>query len=123
LRTRSFHRACRCEDLFAAFDRAGAAAECEFVAADGHTENAHYGVFRFDFAADQLVRFRNSNRLGDAVQIRDFSGIDRSRIAGDADRGFLRAGHHVRAETQRFDALAHAAHIFRGRVRLHYDQH
>ncbi len=123
LRARGFDGACGFEDLLAAFDRAGTAAEHQFVPAHFDAADPDDGVFGLDVAAHELIRFRNANGFGDAGQVFEFGWIDRAGIAGNADGGSLRARNDVRAETERFDLAAHAHNIGGRSLRGHDDEH
>ena len=49
--------------------------------------------------------------------------LDHALVAGDSDRGALRAGHGMRLETQRLYALAYGLHLGRRGVRFHDNEH
>jgi hypothetical protein len=49
--------------------------------------------------------------------------IDRTLIASDSDRGSIRARHHVRAETERFDHANDVVDLDFARAGVHYNEH
>ena len=49
--------------------------------------------------------------------------IDRALIAGDSDRGAVRARHDVRAESERFDDANHVVDLALSGAGVHYDEH
>ena len=62
-----------------------------------------------DVAADQFVRFADSDQFLDARHFVQRAGLYLATVPGDADRGALRARHGVGSVAQALDFLAHSA--------------
>src|SRR5437660_93989 len=72
----------------------------QFVSPDRRVANAHDGLLGSQIQTDKLVRLADTNRLRDARQVLKTRGIDRSRVAGDADGSARRTRHWVRLESK-----------------------
>ena len=91
--------------LFAVLKSARAGDHREFAAADGRITDLYDRPFGTKIFGDQFVRLGDADRLGDAGQIFKMSGVDRTAVAGDADRGPVRAGQRMPAKTECVDRL------------------
>jgi len=123
LATGRFHRAGRRQNLLARLHRARSGAKRQFASPYRDTGNLDHRVVRLHLAADQLVRFRDADRLGHTHQVFKLCGVDRPGVAGNADRRPLRTRHHVRPESQALDFCANAGDIFRAGVGAHHNKH
>ena len=110
-------------DLIAALDGTRPTAEGERWPSNRNASDGDNRIFRFDFAANQLIRLRNTDGLRDAGQIFKFCRVDSTGIPGNANRGPLRARNNVRPETERFDLAAHSVYVGGRSLRSHYNEH
>src|SRR5882724_9365965 len=111
------------ECLVAALNRAWARDNGEFVSSDGRITNSHDCLFGTQIKCDQLVRLGNPDDFSDACKVLKTPAIDRTGVAGDADRCPRRAWHWVRAQPNFLDHVYNCVHFLRRSAWFHYDQH
>ena len=88
------------EGLVAAFDGAGTGNDGQICTADGGigAGEVNDGVFFLYIPAGQLVGLGNADDFGDSGKIFNAAAFDFALIAGNANRGALRAGQRVGAK-------------------------
>src|SRR5205085_12408737 len=110
--------------LLAVFDRARTSNDREGAVADfGAVAKIDNRAVGTQIERDQFVRLGDADRFGNAGDIFELREIDRSLIAGDSDRGAVRAGHDMRAEPERLDNANHIIDLALPGAGVHYDEH
>ena len=80
-------------------------------------------VVRLRLAADQLVGVRDADDFLDAGKVLEDLGIGRSRLAGDADGGAVRAGDGVGLEAHALDVADDGFDLIGPGPGFHDDEH
>src|SRR5258706_9745165 len=104
-------------------DRAGAGDDHDRGSAHGHAPDRDDRVLALGLPGDQLVGRRDRDDLGDARQVLEGARLDRTAVAGDADRRALRSRDGVGREPQALDGFDDAPDVLRGGRRIHDDEH
>ncbi len=109
--------------LLGGFDGTRASHDDEVLAADRDAGDVDDAVFGVEFAADELVFFRDADGLFDAGHHVHFEVGDDFLVADNADDRTLLADGKVRGEADGFDFLRDAGEVFFRGCGFHDDDH
>src|SRR5439155_12119434 len=95
------------EGLFATLDRARTRDNRELAVANRRVADANHSLVRSQIECDQFVRLSDADDFRDTDKIFETPAIDRSFIAGDADRRPRGSRHGMRAEADCLNNVYH----------------
>src|SRR6266550_3516042 len=109
------------ERLVATLDRARPGNDYQLPVANRRVADSNHSLVRSQIECDQLVRLSDADDFHNPGQIFETPSVDRSFIAGDADRRPRRSRHGMRAESDCLNDLHHRIDLRCRGVGLHYN--